>query len=671
MWRRSFHLGTILAGFCTIFVAGGILVYLGFVSVSKQRVALEGIVERTYREHLSSLVRRIEEEVRSIEAGAMDDLRAQVKAGLWERFRSDHALDGVMDGVFLVNGDGELVSPSPGYDDVSSPAPWKDEEIGSLYTEGVGYELEEGRPDSALGVYRSALHRVSSPRSRAILLNAIGRCRYKLGDFEGALRTYETLYSLCGETAFSVCEDPVGLSLRAVAQDRIAACAERLGDNRRAVEASLALSGNVLDARAGVQREQRILFLSRARRRLTELGEVCPEARAGLEELLQMESEHLDRETLAKELTAYVLPHLGVEGPAKETGHLLYRTDGVPHRVVYTRAFDGGIMGFRTALGYVREGIERRILRDTTLPVSMVDGDATDASWVREELSHIALPWSLVVSSAEAAQMNALVHRQWIVYLCIISLAILGMGAGMLFTIRGVTREMEMARMRSEFVSNVSHELKTPLALIRMYGETLEMGRVSDEEARREYMSVITRESRRLGHLIDNVLDFSRIEAGKKTYSFELGDAGKVVRDTVEMYRLRLERRGFTLEMDVQDDLPACRMDREAMEQALLNLLSNAEKYSKTEKEIRVRAWSQDGAVVIEVTDRGIGIRPEDRERIFEKFQRVGDMTETGGAGLGLTLVRHIVDAHGGKVSLKSEVGKGSTFAVRIPVASL
>ena len=246
------------------------------------------------------------------------------------------------------------------------------------------------------------------------------------------------------------------------------------------------------------------------------------------------------------------------------------------------------------------------------------------------------------------------------------------LAAGILLTYRNVWKEVALARLKSDFVSNVSHELRTPLALIRLYAETLEMGRLSSQEKYHQYYSIIRKESERLTALINNILDFSRIEAGRKEYDFRETDIAELVRNTLESYRYQIEQHGFALQESIADDLPPLRLDREAIARSLLNLVNNALKYSQIEKYLGVTLYRDNGSVKLEVVDHGIGIPHGEQHKIFEKFYRVGDplVHNTKGSGLGLSLVRHIVQAHGGDVSVESAPGKGSKFTIALPVNS-
>ncbi|HEY6970595.1 MAG TPA: HAMP domain-containing sensor histidine kinase [Candidatus Angelobacter sp.] len=241
---------------------------------------------------------------------------------------------------------------------------------------------------------------------------------------------------------------------------------------------------------------------------------------------------------------------------------------------------------------------------------------------------------------------------------------------GLFFTYRSVTKAMELAKLKSDIVSNVSHELRTPLALIRLYAETLELGRIPDEKKKMEYYRIVRKESERLTALINNILDFSRIEAGKKEYEFRETDLPSLVRETLDSYRYQIDQNGFQYEEHINDDIPPVRVDREAIARSLLNLVNNAIKYSRNEKYLAVNLYRQNGSVKLDVVDHGIGIPCNEQAKIFDKFYRVCDpmQHETKGSGLGLSLVQHIVNAHGGEISVESTPGKGSKFTMTLPL---
>jgi signal transduction histidine kinase len=235
---------------------------------------------------------------------------------------------------------------------------------------------------------------------------------------------------------------------------------------------------------------------------------------------------------------------------------------------------------------------------------------------------------------------------------------------------RDVRRELNLTALRSQFVSSVSHELKTPLTAIRMFAETLRMRRASDQQTQAEYLDTIVNESERLTRLLNNVLDFSKIEQGKKTYHLAPTSLSEVVQTSARILEYPLAQQGFELHVNVENNLPSLNADRDALQQAILNLLTNAMKYSGESREIDLRLATQNGDAVIEVTDRGVGIASEEQRRIFEKFYRVPTPENKliSGTGLGLTLVEHVAKGHGGRVEVRSVIAGGSTFALHLPL---
>jgi signal transduction histidine kinase len=276
--------------------------------------------------------------------------------------------------------------------------------------------------------------------------------------------------------------------------------------------------------------------------------------------------------------------------------------------------------------------------------------------------------WRLALYEAPDFGPRRAVRRQIMIFSGALAVLLAVIVAGIAAAWRLTRRETEMARLKSDFVANVSHDLKTPLSVIRMFGETLEMGRVTDETKREEYYRVITREAERLSRLIDNVLDFSRIEGGRRRYDLAPASIEPLVRDTLDAFAFPLAQQRFTVEIDLPE-LPEIAIDAEAVGQALANLVDNAIKYAGDRRLLRISAGLRDGYLALSVEDQGIGIPREEQARIFEKFYRVGRSDTQGGrgSGVGLALVRHVADAHGGRVTVASAPGQGSRFTLWLP----
>jgi len=266
-----------------------------------------------------------------------------------------------------------------------------------------------------------------------------------------------------------------------------------------------------------------------------------------------------------------------------------------------------------------------------------------------------------------AATRQGLPAGIWIAALALV-LGIAVFGGYLL--LRDVDRDVRMNEVRSQFVASVSHELKTPLTSIRMFAETLAMGRGRDERTRSEYLETIVNESERLARLVDNVLDFSKIEQGKKIYRLRPTRLEEVAGSAARAMQFPLAQQGFKLRVSVQEQMPELNADPDAIQQAILNLLANAMKYSGDAREIDLSLSARNGDAVIEVADHGLGLTPDERNHIFEKFYRAPSHESRliAGTGLGLTLVAHIVRAHGGRVEVESAPGIGSTFRVFLPI---
>jgi len=286
--------------------------------------------------------------------------------------------------------------------------------------------------------------------------------------------------------------------------------------------------------------------------------------------------------------------------------------------------------------------------------------------------------WRMQVSPAAGEEIAQSVQNRKTLELVFVTLSCVVIVAGAFTILFAAQKERRLNALKTDFVANVSHELKTPLALVRMFAEMLQSGRVASDEKRKEYLDIIVNESERLSSLIENVLDFARVERGRGSYEFAEGDVGVVVARAAQVLKYRAEREHTRLDVQIQNDLPECRIDDRALQLAVINLVDNAIKYGRPETDsggaiVKISAEQQDGNIVIRVKDHGPGIAKTERERIFERFVRGTktadkDGVPVRGSGIGLALVKHIAESHGGTAHVESEVGKGSTFVLTIPI---
>ena len=278
-------------------------------------------------------------------------------------------------------------------------------------------------------------------------------------------------------------------------------------------------------------------------------------------------------------------------------------------------------------------------------------------------------PWLLQIWPGQPEAIYADIRQKRTLSLTMLGFVTVLLAFGSYLTVRIVRRELEIARLRADFVSTVSHEFRSPLTGIRQLGGMLLDGRVTDPEKQRGYFKMIVQESDRLSRLVENILDFSRMEEGRREYRFEPLDPSPWLRTLVADFVTEIAANGAAVEADIQDGLPPISADKEALGSAVRNLLDNAVKYSPGSKTVWLDAGAEGNVVKISVRDKGVGISEHDRKRIFDRFYRAeGEISKRiKGAGLGLSLVKHVVTAHGGTVECQSRVGEGSIFTIRLP----
>jgi signal transduction histidine kinase len=318
------------------------------------------------------------------------------------------------------------------------------------------------------------------------------------------------------------------------------------------------------------------------------------------------------------------------------------------------------------------------------------------ATEIGEALPH----WEVAAYLVNPAQLTQTAHTAKLTLGLLVAVLVLAIGVGSWLIVRSLNSELKLARQKTDFVGNVSHELKTPLTSIRMFSELLAEGRVTDQAKQHSYLNIITAEAARLTRLINNVLDFSRMERGEKKYNFQPCDLVEVVRAAAQTFRPHLEAGGFKFDCVLPAAPISVRGDADALAQIIVNLLSNAEKYSNgpsstpsprpsgeragvrgTESELLAnnkreiilalaRRESPLPYAEVKVLDRGLGVPRGSGEKIFEKFYRAHDSLNSGvqGSGLGLTIARQIARAHGGDVVYEPREGGGSSFILRLPI---
>ena len=289
--------------------------------------------------------------------------------------------------------------------------------------------------------------------------------------------------------------------------------------------------------------------------------------------------------------------------------------------------------------------------------------------FVSREVSELLPRWEAAAYLTDPGLIHTRASLTAVILWALVLTFLVSILTGGTLVLKTVRSEMEMARKKTTFVANVSHELKTPLTSIRMFAEMLKEGRQPDPGRRDQYLDLMVSETDRLTRLINNVLDFSRLEKGQKQYTLKLLEANRLAQDLVQSQRLRLEHNGFQVELRAAAGPVVIRADEEAIKQALLNLLSNAEKYSEARREVEVEVVGQGGQAFFRVKDRGVGISPSQAKKIFQEFYRADESltSRAKGTGLGLSIARRIVRDHGGDITYAPREGGGSVFELRLP----
>jgi signal transduction histidine kinase len=275
--------------------------------------------------------------------------------------------------------------------------------------------------------------------------------------------------------------------------------------------------------------------------------------------------------------------------------------------------------------------------------------------------------WTARVSPARGSALLAVTTGASRTFM-LISLAAFATFIGLAVTARAAKASVDLAEMKSEFVSTVTHEFKTPLALIRLVSETLAMGRYTSPGTIGDYARLLSLESDRLTRLVDNLLTYARISDLRQVYAFEPMELADLIEDALESFQPRLAQLDVKLELDLPPSLPQARADRTAMLKVVDNVVDNALKYAADGKHLRISARANGSLLHIEVTDRGPGISPEESAHVFEKFFR-GRHAPAGGSGLGLTIAQRIVHDHGGHITFSSVPGRGTTVDVALPLS--
>jgi signal transduction histidine kinase len=558
-------------------------------------------------------------------------------------------------------------------------------------------EFQQKDYPGALAGYRQALKHVNDPRLEGLVLNAIARVQRKSGFLKEAVSTYENIVRGHGGIII-----PGGMPLGPAASLEICTMTRELKDFAKSLQTSLGLYKSLLGREWMLERAEFDFFTQRAKALIEEVLAAKPpgiDLPAFQNEFQTFADEEAAQRNKTERMIAFeegAAPALEakLQGVRDETNRsfaraaLEVRNHSYIASIMRPTAPAGGASnetwGIIIDAKRLKENSLRPALRDnfrpgeTTWAVIGKDGAAvlssenppTGTVTLRTNFVSNTPDWTLEFHQPPPRLIRTfLLSRRGLysfVFLLIAGILVFGL----VLTVRSVSHELELARMKSDFVSTVSHEFKSPLTSIRQLAEMLQAGRVPSEERRQQYYDVLLEQSERLALLTDNILSLAKIEEGRAEFAFETTDIAALLTSVVSSFQERVRHEGFDIELKVPGPIPLVAVDRTALSQAITNLIDNAIKYSGDSRKIVAGADVEEQTLAITVRDFGVGIKKEDIDRVFERFYRGGDeLTRTvKGSGLGLTLVKEIVEAHRGKVQVKSEPGKGSVFSIRLPL---
>jgi signal transduction histidine kinase len=684
-----------------------VLSYLAFRGIQNDRALVEKSRLDEHRRLAELVIREVDENISQVEQALLDtvfhrrgDLQSVLISSL-ESFKQRHPL---VEEVFLLEGSKKIHYPAARLlfvpDGATNLFSASDRAVSLAGIMDLGDQLEFQQKEyqKALATYQQAFNRASDPQVKGRLLNVIARVQKKAELFQDAIRSYEILAQDYSEVRVA---DGIPLGLAARLELGSLFLAGR--DFSSSIKTLIDLYRSLISREWPLEKAQYEFFSQNIKNSVDEIFSKAP-----LESKLQsykntfqalMEEERKQREGTerllsfqenAAELEARMATDLSESGSVKrlslDVGKHYYLVS-----LLASASSEGNrineIWGLLVNPDFLRDsvlqpGLRRHVLsKETSWAIKRSDGRTIlmsenappGAVTIRANFEGNFPNWTLELVQQNPRLVETFLTSRRGLYFYVFLLIAGILIFGLILTVRTVNRELQLAKMKSDFVSTISHEFKSPLTSIRQLAEMLQTGRVPSEERRQQYYDVLLEQSERLTLLTDNVLNLARIEEGRKEYHFETVDIATLVTEIVTAIQDRVRHEGFFIEVKLEEALPPILADKAAITQAVSNLMDNAIKYSDKEKKVKVGTFVEGQNLVIAVEDFGVGIKKEEIDKVFERFYRGGDeLTRTvKGSGLGLTLVKEIVEAHGGTVQVESESGKGSTFSIRLPLKGI
>jgi signal transduction histidine kinase len=680
---RGFSLAKVFSLFLIgIILPTGFLVYLGVQSIRAENLLLR----KESQERIGKTAEALQDQAQGLIGEALEPfvrLARSADAAAWDAAAEDLSLSLLL----RLDNAGRLIYPvAEMRRHPPSALPPLSPDLQAKLRQAEEAEFKGRDPAAALALYRSLEEQVSHPRWRAILLTGKAGCLAKVGQAEAAEAAYQEIAARYGQE-LDAQGNPFGL----VMVSPLAAVQAHRGRPELAASSLLKAFGDLLSRRWDLSWDELAFFARHFIDRLEAAKGLSRTDEDRFETLRGRFSRLAQKADLAKAFARERWPALQRTLHARNRADLPFLILGQPRRdrmLAYAPVEDAG--GGRAAQFLLAEApvqpllsaLETRLGRLTSAAhlVYRLEGNGVVAAasaqrpaggrWTTEAtLAQTDPPLRLSIASIGDVSVEQAAARRRQVYLAMVMLAALVIVIALYATWYAVSREVEVAQLKAHFVASMSHELKTPLSIIGLVGQKLRLGRYETPAEAQEYYAMLAEETDRLKGLIDDVLDFSRVMENRQPYHCVPADLGDLVTSTIERYRQSLPAGGaLTL-----DPPPVCRVhvDPEALGRVLLNLLDNAVKYSPADRtQVRVSLECTAAEAVLRVEDQGYGIPPEEQSLVFDRFFRGKSATAyqpTKGAGLGLSIVLHIVKAHAGRIELQSEMGRGSIFSIHLP----
>jgi signal transduction histidine kinase len=679
-----------------------LLAYLAFRGIQNDQALLEQEKQKEHRRIAELVIESIDENIFEVEQ-AFRSIISDDHATLIRSLDSLKQQQHIVQEVFYFQDRKEIQLPTakhlflPDGGTQITPTPILNPSLAKKVQLAQRFELQQNRYRQALVGYKEAFAKVSDFKLKGELLSAIARVQKKSKLLQDAIKSYKIIAQ-----DFSQVRITGGIPLGLAARLEISSLFLAINDSLNAVKTLIELYKDLMH-REWILEKAHYDFFSQLIKESTEkiftqtslpsplklyqstfknLKSEEQRQRISTEKLLIFQ-ESIVRDLQTKVPKNVETFHISANRFTIETGGQTYLVSFLSQNIRNGTQVDG-IWGLLFNTDHLKNSLLQQTLnrlvssektgwiirgRDGTAILKaekMPEGSIT----VKANFAGNFPPWSIEFYQQEPPILEAFLTSWRSIYFYMFLLIAGILVFGLTFTIRAIAHELELVKMKSDFVSTISHEFKSPLTSIRQLAEMLKNNRVRSEDRQHRYYDILVEQSERLSLLIDNILDFSKMEEGKKEFLFEETNIGELLQEIVSTIQDRVRHEGFVIQAKMSTPLPCIEIDRTAITQAFNNLIDNAIKYSGKTKKVFVHVFTKDQHLVIAVQDFGIGIKKEELNKVFERFYRGGDeLTRTvKGSGLGLTLVKQIVEAHHGTVHVESELGHGSTFSIRLPL---